>query len=128
MRLYTQKEAAEKFSLSRRSLIRYEEDTMADKKRSHLNERWYVASGDGEYLIAGHNDPRIGVFVCDCENWDLDVDIYGNKWDIATPREIAQRIADDHNEVLTLRERIAKLEKLLEAQRSVEQHIDELYG
>jgi len=106
---------------------------MNKKKRSPLNERWYIVGqpwGRGDFVIAGHNDPHTGIFVCDCQNWDLDVDIeiYGNKWDIATPQEIAQRIADDHDEVLGLRKRVAELENKLEAQKSVSQHIDELYG
>lgn len=100
-------------------------------KRSHLNERWYVVSqpwGSSDFVIAGHNDPHIGVFVCDCRNWDLDIDIYGDKWDIATSQDLAQRIADDHNEVLALRKQVAILERQREAQKSVGQHIDELFG
>jgi hypothetical protein len=110
-----------------------EVDIMSEKKRSHLNERWYVVGqpwGHGDYVIAGHNDPHVGIFVCDCQNWDLDVDIdiHGDKWDIAIPQEIAQRIADDHNEALKLRKLVAELEKQLEAQKTVKQQIEELYG
>ena len=100
-------------------------------KRSHLNEKWYTVDppwGNGDYVIAGHIDPHAGLFVCDCQSWDLGVDIYGDKWDIATPQEVAQRIVDDHNEVLALRRQVALLEKQLEAQKSVGQHIEDLWG
>lgn len=106
---------------------------MTDKKRSHLNERWYAVSspwGNGEYVVAGHIDPHICIFVCDCGNWDFDMaeDIHGDRWDVATPQEIAQRIADGHNEVLGLRRRVALLEKQLEAQKSAKQHVEDLWG
>jgi len=106
---------------------------MNKKKRSHLNERWYVVGqpwGRGDFVIAGHNDPHTGIFVCDCQNWDLDVDIeiYSNKWDAATPQKIAQRIANDHNEVLALRKQVAELEGQLEVQKTARQQINELYG
>jgi hypothetical protein len=108
-----------------------EVDIMSEKKRSHLNERWYVVGQhEDNYVMAGHVDPTIGIFVCGCENWALDVDIdtYSDRWDIATPQELAQRIADDHNEALKLRKLVAELEKQLEAQKTVKQQIEELYG
>ena len=100
--------------------------------KSHLDSNWYVVGppwGKGDYVIAGHNDPHIGIFVADCDSWlSKGLQEAFPDWDIASPQEIAQRIADDHNECLKLRRRIEVLEKRLEEKRTVKQDIEELFG
>ena len=80
------------------------------KKRSHLNSKWYVVGppwGDGVYIIAGHDDPHLGIFVTDCvsfaSSWEERKAMIPD-WDIASPQEVAQRIVADHNEMLRLLE------------------------
>ena len=103
-------------------------------KRSHLDEKWYVVGppeGSGTIIIAGHNDPHIGIFVCDCEYYDVDLREWievNPDWDIASSQEIAQRITDDHNECIKLRRRIEVLEERLKQCRTVQQDIDDLFG
>lgn len=81
---------------------------MAEKK-SHLNSKWYVVGppwGDGTYIIAGHNDPHLGIFVADCEYMNdvlENAEFYEEVWDLASPQELAQRIVTDHNELLFLK-------------------------
>ena len=103
-------------------------------KRSHLDSKWYVVGppwGDGTHVIAGHNDPHIGIFVADCEYVNdvlEDAEWYEDRWDLASPQALAQRIADDHNECLKLRREIAVLEKRLEEKRTVATDIKDLFG
>ena len=103
-------------------------------KRSHLDEKWYVINpphGDGTIIIAGHNDPNVGLFVCDCEFYDVGIQewIEANpRWDVASPRELAQRIARDHNECIKLRRKIEVLEDRNEQDRTVKQDIEDLFG
>ena len=102
--------------------------------RSHLDSKWYVVGSTWDNstgVIAGHNDPRIGIFVADCEYYDSGLQEWIEMhpdWDIASPQAIAQRIADDHNECLKLRRRIVVLEKRLEEKRTVLTDIEELFG
>ena len=99
-------------------------------KRSHLDSRWYVVGppwGANTEIVAGHNDPHIGIFVADCESWVELQEMYP-AWDIASPQDIAQRIADDHNECLKLRREIATLGKRLEGKRTVATDIKDLFG
>ena len=80
-------------------------------------------------VIAGHNDPNIGIFVCNCR-WACAelVKTYNDKWNIASPQTIAQRIANDHNERIKLRREVAILEKRMEEKRTVLTDIEELFG
>ena len=104
-------------------------------KRSHLDEKWYVINpphGSGTVVIAGHNDPNIGLFVCDCEfcdgvgaqEWIEAIP----DWIVALPQDIAQRIAQDHNECIKLRRKIEVLEKRINQNRTVKQDIEDLFG
>ena len=75
------------------------------KKKSHLDSKWYVVGqpwGNGTYIIAGHPDPYLGIFVADCEYmFDFPFERYEEEWDLVGPCTLAQRIVADHNEMLS---------------------------
>ena len=79
------------------------------EKKSHLDSNWYVVGppwGDGTYIVAGSEDPHLGIFVADCEFADEIPEAYEGEWDIATPQELAARITKDHNRCIYLRQKL----------------------
>ena len=68
------------------------------EKKSHLDSNWYVV---GECVIATSEDPLLGAWVTDC-SYMLDFE----GWEPIAPEDIAQRIVNDHNQCIWLRQKL----------------------